>query len=224
MNIRKISLVNGHYYHIFSRSIAKYIIFNDHQDYSRMQELIDIYRFSEFCYRYSSFLSLGDSFRSQYVEKLKNSSPKIVEIISYSIMPTHIHLTLKQIEDNGITKFMGKILNSYAKYFNIRHQRKGPLYEGNFKNVIVENDEQMLHLTRYQHLNPVSAGLVAKPEDWQYSSYSEYIDNSEGHSICDFKEIIDMLPREYQKFTNDQIDYQKKLSKIKHLLIDNYSG
>jgi len=139
-------------------------------------------------------------------------------------MPTHIHLVLKQVVDNGISKFMAKVLNSYSRYFNCRHHRKGHLFEGKFKNVLVKDDEQMLHLTRYFHLNPTTAGLVKKPEDWFHSSYSEYIGKNKEDSICDFKEIISIKPAQYRKFVHDRIDYQKKLSLIKHLLIDDYSG
>ena len=70
---------------------------------------------------------------------------------------------------------MRRLLNSYTRYFNEKIKRKGPLWEGRFKKVLVNSDEQLLHLTRYVHLNPVSAGIVEKPEDWPCSSYREYI-------------------------------------------------
>jgi putative transposase len=79
-------------------------------------------------------------------------------------MPTHIHLVLRQLKDGGISKFMSNILNSYSRYFNIKHNRKGPLWEGRFRKVLVGSDEQLLHLTRYVHLNPVTACLVDKPK------------------------------------------------------------
>lgn len=223
MNIRKDPLINEQYHHIYNRSIAKYVIFNDKQDYFRFIELIDLCRFTEFAYRYSDFLDLNEQFRAQYINNLKNSS-KLVEIIAYCIMPTHIHLMLQQIADKGISKFMSKVQNSYSRYFNIRHQRKGPLFEGKFKNVLIKEDEQMLHVTRYFHLNPTSAGLVKKPEDWKFSSYQEYISNSCDNSICNFKEIINLNSSQYKKFVEDRIDYQRKLSFIKNLLLDDYNG
>ncbi len=222
--MRKDPLVNGQCYHIFSRSIAKYIIFNNSSDFERLIELIDLYRFNDFFYKYSGFLELNAFFRLKYVEGLKLTSSKSVEIISYSIMPTHIHLTLKQLVDGGISKYMAKILNSYTRYFNIQHQRKGPLWEGKFQSVLVNDDDQLLHLTRYHHLNPVSAGLVTKPEDWTYSSYKEYLDDLEVDGFCDFKDLIVFNRDQYKKFVEDRIDYQKKLSEIKHLIFNDYSG
>ena len=79
---------------------------------------------------------------------------------------------------------MGDILNSYSRYFNTKQKRKGPLWEGRFENVLIKTDEQLLHLTRYIHLNPVTAYLVDQAKDWQASSYNEYLENS------DFNECI----------------------------------
>lgn len=218
-------LFNDQYYHVFSRSIAKFIIFNDNDDYLRFLGLLNLYRYIEFNYRYSDFLELSAEIQSSVLSQTRESSKVFVEIVAFCIMPTHVHLILKQKIDHGISLFISKVLNSYTRYFNLKHKRKGPLWETRFKDVLVINDDQLLHLTRYLHLNPTTANLVKKPEDWSYSSYRDYIASpSIQDSFCNYKEIIDMRPKTYQKFTEDQIDYQKKLSKIKNLLIDNYSG
>ncbi|MBU2530527.1 MAG: hypothetical protein KKD35_05755, partial [Elusimicrobia bacterium] len=91
--------------------------------------------------------------------------------------------------------------------------------QGRFKNRLVETDEELLHLTRYVHLNPVTAYLVNKPEDWKYSSYSEYVsDTNEG--ICDFSDVIAITLDKYKEFTEDNISYQRELSKIKNLILE----
>ncbi len=120
-------------------------------------------------------------------------------------MPTHIHLILKQIENDGISNFMKKILDSYTRYFNLKTKRKGPLWQSRFKNVMIESDEQMLHLTRYLHLNPTSDGLVKIPEEWKYSSYMEYIGISEA-KICNANILKNFTPEEYRKFVEERID------------------
>ena len=136
-------------------------------------------------------------------------------------MPTHIHLLLKQLIDNGISRYMKNLLDSYSKYFNIKHKRKGPLWESRFKNVLVKTDEQLLHLTRYLHLNPVTAYLVNSPEDWDYSSYGQYLDSKIDYPFCDFSDVLKINPEEYEKFVNDRIDYQRSLAKIKELIIED---
>jgi putative transposase len=223
MEIRKDSLVNEHYYHIFSRSIAKYNIFNESEDFVRFLELLNLYRYVDFKHKYSKFNILTDEQKLLIEIRLKRSGVVYVEIVAYCVMPSHFHLILKQVGDDGISKYMGKVLNSYSKYFNIKHRRSGPLWSGRFKNILVESDEQLLHVTRYLHLNPTSAGLVANPFDWPWSSLVEYM--GESHSnICNFDTIIDMPPKLSKKFVLDHKGYQRDFSIIKSHLIDNYSG
>lgn len=219
---RKIPLVTGQVYHIFSRSIANYKVLNDQADYLRMMQLLKYYQV-ETDQKFSDFVALKDvikdSFDSYLVKTIKDKE-KLVQIIAYCLMPTHLHLILKQLEDKGISKYCGNILNSFSRYFNTKHKRKGPLWEEKFKNVLVGNDEQILHLTRYIHLNPVTAFLIKKPEEWPYSSYKEYLGLSNGLKLCNYEDILDLKPSSYRRFVNDRISYQRELAKIKTLLLD----
>lgn len=223
--MRKEQLVEGQYYHIFSRSIAGFHIFNDKHDYERMSELMFLCQFSDFEYRYSHFVLLSRERKNEIIRSLRENSPKLVDIVAYCLMPTHPHLILKQISKDGIYLYVKRVFDSYSKYFNIRHGRRGPLWEGRFKNVLVKTDEQLLHLTRYIHLNAVTAKLVEKPEEWLYSSYKEYIIPEENNTnICEFKDILTIEPEIYKKFVEDQIGYQRDLALIKQILIDDYTG
>ncbi|MEK7142647.1 MAG: transposase [Patescibacteria group bacterium] len=216
-------LVNGEVYHIFNRSIADFVIFNDSDEYERMWQLIKYYQ-TENELKYSVFI------RSKRVEKedfnnffnsIIQNKEKIVQIIAYCLMPTHFHLILKQYKNDGISNYIRKILESYSSYFNARHKRRGPLWESKFKNVLVEKDEQLLHLTRYIHLNSVTDKLVNKPEDWFFSSYREYVNKVKDNSaVCQFENILEINPNTYDKFVNNQIAYQRELAKIKNLLIE----
>ena len=91
MKYRKYPLANGQYYHIFSRSIAKYMIFNYENDYGRFNELLNLYRFIGFNYKYSNFANLKIIARKNAIDGL-DKDKKMVEIVAYCIMPTHIHL------------------------------------------------------------------------------------------------------------------------------------
>ncbi len=214
----------GETYHVFNRSIASYRIFNDHQEYSRMINSIRYYQIED------SHLSLSDFLRKAPTAKLGfakcftelfSDSDKNVQIIAHCLMPTHFHLVLKQLRDYGISTFISNALNSYTRYFNRLHMRKGPLWEGPSKKVLVETDEQLLHLTRYVHINPSTAHLVEKPEDWPYSSYNEYlliVDSID--RICSFNDLLDIKPSDYKKFVEDQVGFQRNLALIKKIAID----
>lgn len=194
--------------HVFTRSIAGYKVFSRSSDYRRMIETIYYYRYE----REKKFSKIFDL-------ESEDKGEKIVKVICYNLMPTHIHLVLEELKEKGISKFMANILNSYTRYFNTKYKRKGPLWESRFKHVLVETDEQLLHLTRYIHLNQTTSGLVKRPEDWEFSSYREYIkDKRVGLVICEFDHILEIEPVSYRKFVEDYIDFQKELHKIKKLI------
>ncbi len=224
MQIRKDPLVNNNYYHVYSRSIAQFVIFNSPKDYQRMFNILKLCQYENFNQRISSFLELTVKTQEEYLGKLKQGNKKLVEIVAYCLMPTHIHLILKQIVDGGISKFMSKTLNCYSRYFNIKYSRTGPLWSGRFKSVVILDDDYLLHLTRYIHLNPTSASLVNNPAEWQYSSLLEYIGRAKHQDICVFDSIVSLKPLKYKKFVLNQQDYQRELAQIKSFLIDDYSG
>ncbi len=223
--IRKDPLVTDECYHVFNKSIARFKIFNGNAEFMRMLNVIRYYQFKNMPYAFSQFIRLPQVEKIGFdccLSSVADPKDKLVEIISYCLMPTHVHFVLKQLIDDGISIFMGNVLNSYARFFNKKYKRLGPLWAGRFKNVLVESYEQLLHLTRYVHLNPTTAILVEKPEDWAYSSYLEYLKiNDRKKSIAYWDNILDILPREYKKFVEDRVGYQRELEEIKHLTLED---
>jgi len=224
--MRKDLLVEGEIYHIFNKSIAGYTIFNEESNFFRMLNVICFYRKQKPKSSFSQFIKLSEvkttnsGFLSSSLRvSNSNEKEKLVEIVAYCLMPTHFHLILRQLKENGIAVFISNVQNSYTRYFNLRHKRKGPLWEGRFQSVLVESDEQLLHLTRYIHLNPVTAYLVNKPEDWSVSSYQEYLLTTD-KKICKYEDLLDIKPPSYKEFVEDRISYQKELAKIKDLIIE----
>lgn len=221
--IRKYPLVSDEIYHIISRSIAGYQIFNTPNDYLRFIDALKFYKF-KMSYKFSKFRKLSLKSQKEIFQQISpNWRNQIVQLIAYCLMPTHIHLILKQLLENGIPIYMNNLLNSYTRYFNTLHSRKGPLWESRFKNIIINDDQQLLHLTRYVHLNPSSAGLADNPEKWLFSSYHEYIGKI-NNKICQFDQEIGIDPKKYKKFVESRISYQQQISKIKALLLEDYTG
>ena len=215
--IRRFPLVTGEIYHVFNKSIAGFRIFNNDTEFIRMEEAVSYYQWGMRNTRFSRWKDTKN--KDAFERNIKED--KLVDIIAYCIMPTHFHLILKQLKDKGISVFMSQISNSYTRYFNLRHKRKGPLWEREFQNVLVSTDEQFLHLTRYIHLNPVTAFLADKPEDWPVSSYKEFLGEvEEDKKICRFEELLDIKPDLYKTFVDDRISYQRDLGKIKHLILE----
>jgi len=164
--------------------------------------------------------SLGEFLRNPAVRRRETAGSPLIRIIAFCLMPTHIHLFLEQMADEGISEYMRRVMGSYAAFFNTRAERKGPLWESRFKARLVETDEYAWHLSRYIHLNPVTAGLVKRPDEWGFSSYREYLGIKGMETLCDFNKVIPATPDIYRKFSEDQMDYQRSLRYLQPLCFD----
>lgn len=97
-------------------------------------------------------------------------------IYAYCLMDNHTHLLLKENKDN-ISHIMKRIGTAYAVYFNKKYQQNGHLFQDRFKSEVIEAEPYLLAVIRYIHNNPLKARLVKLPEDYKWSSYSEYLKN-----------------------------------------------
>ncbi len=166
---RKDEFFQGGYYHIYNRGAGKMNIFANEENYLYMVRLI-----------------------KKHAVKWK------IGIVCYCLMPNHYHLLLWQGSEVPVSKFINSTFISYTQAFNNQQKRTGTLFEGRFKHRRVEKQEYLLHLMRYIHANPVVAGIVKKSEDWKFSDYSYWTDNSltsrkvnlEEHSNSEVKSAI----------------------------------
>jgi len=224
MASRMIPLVSGCYYHIYNRGVNKKRIFLDKRDYVRGLNLARFYNFVDYPVRFSKFLLLAKDQRMEIWKRLEKSSKKMVDIISYCLMPNHYHFLLKQNTDNAISKYMANFQNSYAKYFNIKYEQIGHLFQGRFKSKLIEDEETLLHISRYIHLNPYSSALVKNTKDvcnYPWSSLKEYL-NSNNFDFCKKEVVLSSFKnqKKYEDFVLDNASYQKQLEQIKHLILE----
>lgn len=113
--------------------------------------------------------------REKFQEYLASATQRYGAVIhAYCLMSNHYHLLLETPAAN-ISQIMQHINSAYTTYFNVKRKRAGHLFQGRYKAILVEADEYATELSRYIHLNPVRAGMTARPEDWPWSSYRDYI-------------------------------------------------
>jgi len=139
-------------------------------------------------------------------------------------MPNHFHFLIRQTKENGIIEFMKLFQESYAKYHNIIANRTGSVFQALFKAVRIESEEQLLHVFRYIHLNPLTSFLLKdlkELEKFRWGSYKDYVENKE-HQFVNTTYITQLLgsKTKIREFTSDQIDYQRELQNIKHLTFE----
>lgn len=220
---RKVIFANNEIYHVFNRGVEKRPTFIDKRELDRAIQTVNYYRFANLPFKLSKFLNLEESKKTRFLQNIETEYAKLVEIICYCLMPNHFHFLLKQRQENGISQFIANFTNSYTKYFNSKHERVGPLFQGVFGAVHIDSDEYLIHVSRYIHLNPISSFLI-KPEDlenYPWSSYSEYL-NLTSKYITIKEEVLNFFPsaEKYKHFVLDQTDYAQKLEQIKHLTLE----
>lgn len=203
-------------YHIYNKSIAGFRIFSDEAEFERFKKALQHY--NSLARQASLFVSLRRGI-GYFPGLFSFDKHAVVKMISYIIMPTHYHLLLKVQKGQKLSKYIGDVENSFSRYFNLKHKRKGPLWQSRFRSVQVTTDEQLLYLTRYIHLNATTAYLVENPEDWPHSSYREYLENPE-LLRSQLTEVTISTPDRYKRFVDKQKDYQRTLAKIKKLTLE----
>jgi REP element-mobilizing transposase RayT len=89
---------------------------------------------------------------------------------AYCLMNNHYHLMV-ETPDANLSIGMRQLNGIYTQKYNRRHHKPGHLFQGRFKAIVVQKENYLLELCRYVVLNPVRAGVVEKPEAWEWSSY-----------------------------------------------------
>lgn len=178
-NSQKLYVKKG-YYHLYNRGVEKRTIFEDTQDYGVFLSYLKEYLLPKD--EISLRGRLADPMTSPMEKsailkalRLNNFSEEIT-LLAYCLMPNHFHLLIHQRSAEAIDGFMNSLATRYTMFFNKKYKRVGPLYQGVYKAVLVQTDEQFLHLSRYIHRNPLSLqGVALQTLSQQSSSYADYL-------------------------------------------------
>ena len=146
MPYRRTPFVVGEYYHIFNRGALRNTLFYNHS-------------------AYVAFVGLIRRFAADHG----------IKVILICLMPNHFHLLVQIMDGGDLSEFMRVVCNSFSKRSNRELRRTGTVFEGRFKDKHVNSTSYLEQVCLYIHANPVKAGLVNHPADWQYSNYLELI-------------------------------------------------
>lgn len=154
----------------------------------------------------------------------------IIKIIAFVLMPNHFHLILKEIRENGISKFMQRLGTGLTMYYNTKYQESGSLFQGSYKAKIVDEDLYLKYLSVYIQVKNIfelyPGGLEKaikefnKAYDWatdyMYGSLTDFV--REGNRGIIEKDIFLELfsdPKEYKEFAREcmlSMNLEEKLS------------
>ncbi len=137
--------VPGYPYHVIQRGNNRQRIFTSDADRETMRDLL-----------------------------AENATRFDVAIHAYVLMDNHFHLLLTPASADGLPKMMQAVGRKYVRYFNDLQHRTGTLWEGRYKSALVQTERYLMACMVYLDLNPVRAGLVARPQDYLWSSHAHY--------------------------------------------------
>ena len=137
-----------------------------------------------------------------------------VHIWAYCLMPNHIHLIAVPETKDGLNLAIGEAHRRYTRRINFREGWRGHLWQGRFSSFIMQ-EPYLLACTRYVELNPVRAGLVSKPEQWQWSSAVPHIKGKDDKLVTT-KPLLDMVHTSWKKVLSIDANEQEIDSFRKH--------
>lgn len=213
--------------HLYNRGVDKRVIFTNETDYRRFEETIRIARLS-----HSPKLSwikeqsqLGNLSQKDLLGLEESYGPPLINIHAYTLMPNHFHIQAEEMVKYGAQKFIQRLGNGYTKYFNAKYERCGHLLESKFKYVVIETEEQFMHLARYIHTNPSNSSKPnLTPEQlkhYPWSSLSDYR-GLKKHPFCEISKVMSYFKSadDFWEFTKSGIN-KEELNLSPELLIDS---
>jgi len=135
-------LLENAYYHVISRGNQKQKVFLEEGDFEK----------------YSSLLK-------RYKIKFK------FRLYAWCFMPNHVHLIVDVNNPTDLAKIMHGLNLAYARWFNHKYSKVGHLWQGRFKNMLIQKDQYVLDCINYIELNPVRANIKRAPLDYKWSSF-----------------------------------------------------
>lgn len=203
---RKHVISEGEYYHLYNRGVEKRDIFLTQEDRNRFKRLLCIANGAEhFVYR---------DVEKKELNQIDRGEP-LVAIGAWVLMPNHFHILVKEIIEGGTSAFMEKLCTGYSSYFNKRHDRVGPLFQGRYKSQHVVSDTHLKYLFAYIHLNPLKLVDSAWKErgsihatkakkfisTYKDSSYLSHVDRGREESIL-------LTKSEFPEYFSEKKDFE----------------
>jgi len=208
--MRIIKIVKDEYYHIYLRGNNRQNIFHDNKDRERFLFLI-LYLQSEYSfsgntshytipYTQSSAFGIGDKVLKEILKS------RFIELVNFSLMPNHFHLSVYNKREGGIPRYMQKVLTAYTKYYNTKYKTTGHLFEGPYQYRHIKDDEQLTFVSAYIHRNAREIRKwYGKEHTYPWSSFQDYIGENRWGELLQNDIIM-------QKFENKK-DYKKFVAK-----------
>jgi len=248
MPYRKEEFANGEIYHIILRAIDDNLIFKDVNDYYR--GIFSIYEFNNvnpvtIQARRKTRIAFKNSLKkadrhptSIQLPEFVDDREKMIEILAFCFMPNHIHLLVRQLKDNGISRFMQKTGIGLGKYFNGKYERRGHVFQDAFGAVHIKNDNQFMAAVSYIFTNPIALiepgwkekgiknhsveEVVKFLEEYKWSSYKDCIEIKNFPTVTKRDFLLETMGKKegLKEIVKDWIERKKDVAKYANLFLE----
>lgn len=181
----------SNFYHVIVQGINKNYIFEKREDKEKYRNLIK--------------------------KKLEESN---IVVLAYCIMGNHTHFLIYSEKSEYLSKYMQRLNTTYSQFYNRKNKRVGYVFKDRYNSQEILNIKHLYNCLRYIHNNPVKAGIVINEEEYEYSSYNEFIVkrciiNDESikllfGTLTNYKEFFDLIHNNASENDNDFIDVKEK--------------
>lgn len=210
------------FHHVYNRGTDKRVIFMNDEDRHKFILYLRVLNNTEEIR--PSWLERQDA-----IENYKVDEP-LTNIIAYCLMSNHFHLLLQERTEGGISKFMQRLGTAYTVYFNEKYKRSGALFQGRYKNRLIEDEAYLFHVINYIHFNPKDLSkekitrltdLLKFLDEYRWSSYREYVKLEPYSRILQLDNLKDYveIPKDYRaeilEIYDNQIDSFEEIDDIK---------
>lgn len=177
---RRRRVPGGVLYHVLNRSAKRSLLFAAEQDYFAFERLL-----------------------------LEAKRRYAIQIFAYILMPNHWHFLLSPRGDEDLSRFMHWLTTTHSRRWNVAHDKcgTGAVYQSRYKAIPIQDGEHAFRVCRYIERNALRGNLVARAEDWRWSSLpsrssggSELVDPPPFGIPADWVELVN-VPQ-----TQDEVD------------------
>lgn len=196
MSVKR-SVALGEYYHVYNRGAHKQGIFREQADWARF--LFGLIYFQSPT-PFKNISRRARTFDPQSGYEVRESEfrhvydARSVELVAFCLMENHFHLIVREIREGGVSRYLQRVQESYAKYFNEKYQCPGHVFEGPFKAKLVPDNEYLMHLSAYIHRNPRDMPKWKRSYDaYPWSSCTDYVRENRWGGLLAQEIILDQF-------------------------------
>lgn len=205
----KIKPVVGEYYHVYNRGANKSSVFLCDEDMERFLTYMSDFNTEKPTGGLRELKRKTKGFRGP----ISADDQKIVDLVAYSISHNHYHLVVKQISENGVSRFMQRVGLGYTMYFNEKYKHDGVIFQGKYKKKHICSNDYLLHVVSYVNLN-FKVHNYRDPISAKYrSSWVEYTEQKSRKIVCDKGVVLSQFKTrdDYKKFAKKSVEKTLKI-------------